>query len=205
MKTTTKIAIAIVVFALLAARKSKAGNLGYMLTDELIKRIDPRVKGSYSNVLVPAMVAGDIITPPRITAFLAQILHETGGFQFMRELASGQAYEGRKDLGNTQPGDGPKFKGRGFIQLTGRANYEKAGKDLKLDLVGNPDLAARPDIAARTAVWFWTQKKLNARADAGDFLGITRAINGGTNGLEDRKRLYEAAKALLGGSLTSLV
>lgn len=206
MKTTTKIAIAIGVFLFLSFRKARAGGMSLTgLTDDLIKRIDPRAKPGHARVLIPAMVAGDIVTPPRITAFLAQILHESGGFQFMRELASGQAYEGRADLGNTQPGDGVRYKGRGYIQLTGRANYTKAGKDLGLDLVNNPELVAEPAIAAKTAVWFWTQKRLNAKADAGDFIGITRAINGGTRGLEERTRFYEAAKAVFGGSSTPLV
>ena len=203
MKTTTKIAIGIVIFVLLSSRKAKAARLGFMnLTDDMIKRIDPRAKVSYAAALVPAMVEGNIVTPPRITAFLAQILHETGGFQWMRELASGQAYEGRADLGNTQPGDGPKFKGRGFIQLTGRVNYRQAGADLGIDLENNPEAAAQPDVAARTAVWFWTRKKLNAKADVEDIVGITKAINGGTRGLAERKDLYAKAKAVFGASAT---
>ena len=206
MQTKTKIALALVVFAIFAATGARAPSSpsspsspkgSRVLTDELIKRIDPNVKKNYASTLNPAMTAGSITTSPRVAAFLAQILHESGSFQFLRELASGTAYEGRKDLGNTQPGDGVRYKGRGFIQLTGRANFRSAGSDLGLDLENNPDLAEQPDIAARLAVWFWNKKNLNAKADAGDFVGITRAINGGTRGLQDRTRLYESAKQVL--------
>ncbi len=164
-----------------------------MLTDALLRRIDPRVRKNYAALLIPAMRDGSIDRPLREAAFLAQILHETAGFQFMAELASGSSYEGRKDLGNVQPGDGPRYKGRGFIQVTGRANYREAGKALGLDLEGDPAQALQPEVAARVAVWFWNKKGLNAKADAGDIVGITRSINGGTNGLSERKRLYEAA------------
>lgn len=206
MQTKTKIALALVVFAIFAATGARAPSSpsspsspkgSRVLTDELIKRIDPNVKKNYASALNPAMTAGSITTSPRVAAFLAQILHESGSFQFLRELASGTAYEGRKDLGNTQPGDGVRYKGRGFIQLTGRANFRSAGSDLGLDLENNPDLAEQPDIAARLAVWFWNKKNLNAKADAGDFVGITRAINGGTRGLQERIRLYESAKQVL--------
>lgn len=208
MKTSTRV-ILIAVGVLLLARKARASNgpsaivESRMLVDDVIvRRIDPRAKRGFADALRPAMLDGDITTVPRVAAFLAQILHETGGFQFMRELASGEAYEGRKDLGNTQPGDGPRYKGRGFIQLTGRANYRAAGAALGLPLEAQPELAERADVAARTAVWFWTNKRLNAKADAGDFVGITRAINGGTNGLADRTRLYEAALRVFGSAPT---
>jgi putative chitinase len=144
------------------------------------------------------MALGGIDTAPRIAAFLGQLLHETAGFQFLVELASGQAYEGRLDLGNVQPGDGPRYKGRGFIHLTGRANYREAGDALDLPLEERPELAERPDIAARVAVWFWNKKRLSPKADAGDIVAITRAINGGTNGLAERQRLTESALRVLG-------
>jgi predicted chitinase len=200
MQTKTKIALALVVFALFSATGARAFAGPVVITDDLIKRIDPRVKKNYASVLNPAMVAGGITTLPRIAAFLAQILFESGHFQFLREIASGEAYEGRKDLGNTQPGDGVRYKGRGFIQLTGRANYRAAGKDLGVDIESNPDLAEQPELAARLAVWFWTLRNINAKADVGDFVGVTRLVNGGTRGLEGRTALYESAKAVLSAS-----
>jgi predicted chitinase len=169
-----------------------------LFTDADLKRIDTRVRASYASALSSAMLRGGIDTVPRMAAFLGQIMHETAGFQFLTELASGAAYEGRADLGNTQAGDGVRFKGRGFIQLTGRANYRAAGNDLDLPLETQPELAARPDIAAVTAVWFWNKKKLNAKADIRDVNAITRAINGGTNGLAERVRLTENAERVLG-------
>ena len=119
----------------------------------------------------------------------------------MEEIASGAAYEGRKDLGNTQKGDGVRFKGRGPIQLTGRANYAAAGKALGLDLVKNPEKVKTPDVGFRTSVWFWTTRKLNAIADQktlASFRMITKKINGGTNGQADREKYWASAKKALG-------
>src|SRR3954454_14926288 len=92
-----------------------------------------------------------ITTPLRRSAFLAQLAHESGELRYMEEIASGEAYEGRKDLGNTEPGDGKRYKGRGPIQLTGRANYRAAGKALGIDLEGHPERAKGPDVAFRIA------------------------------------------------------
>src|SRR5262249_20021786 len=130
----------------------------------------------------------DITTPKRQAAFLAQLAHESGQLRYMEELASGEAYEGRKDLGNTQPGDGKKYKGRGPIQLTGRANYRRAGKALGLDLENHPEKAATPEVGCRVAGWFWKTHGLNELADKGDFKQITRRINGGYRGLESRQK-----------------
>lgn len=123
----------------------------------------------------------------RLAHFMAQLCHESGSFRYMEEIASGAAYEGRKDLGNTQPGDGVLFKGRGPIQLTGRANYRKYGRLIGINLETRPDLAANPSIGLHTALEYWKQNGLNALADADDVLSITKRINGGTNGLSDRK------------------
>jgi len=146
-------------------------------------------------VLEPAMRAGGIDTKLRKAAFLAQVAHESGGFRYTEELASGDAYEGRLDLGNTQSGDGRRYKGRGYIQLTGRANYAEAGRDLGLDLLNFPKLAAQPENAARIAVWFWNKRGLNALADQGPkaFDSITRKINGALRGKPQRDAMYQRA------------
>jgi putative chitinase len=154
---------------------------------------------AYLPVINAALKEFDINTPRRRAAFLAQIAHESGELRFMEEKASGEDYEGRRDLGNTEPGDGKRYKGRGPIQLTGRANYRKAGAALGLDLEKEPDLVAtRPDVAFRVAGWFWKSHGLNELADKGDFLAITRRINGGTKGLESREKYHEKARAALG-------
>ena len=150
--------------------------------------------------LLAGMTSGGIDTPLRQAHFLAQVGHESGQLRYTEELASGKAYEGRRDLGNTQPGDGVRFKGRGLIQLTGRANYTAFGKFMGQDFVSgnNPlKLAQDPTLAVAVAVWFWNTHNLNALADADDVLGCTKAINGGTNGLDDREMLLARAKWFL--------
>jgi putative chitinase len=126
---------------------------------------------------------------------LAQLAHESGSFMFRQEFASGSAYEGRADLGNVEQGDGPRYRGRGWIQLTGRANYRAAGLDIGEDLETEPERAAEPEIAWRVAAWFWRTRGL---ADVTDLERVTRRINGGTNGLADRKARYAWARAALG-------
>jgi putative chitinase len=143
------------------------------------------------------MRAAAITTPKRQAAFLAQLAHESAEFRYFEELASGEAYEGRRSLGNTQPGDGVRYKGRGPIQLTGRANYRAAGQALGIDLEGNPRRAADVDVGFRTAAWFWTRRKLNSHADRGDFREVTRLINGGYNGLASRMAYYRRALDVL--------
>ena len=134
----------------------------------------------------------------RIAAFLAQIGHESGGLRYTVELASGRAYEWRKDLGNVNPGDGVRFKGRGWIQLTGRHNYRQAGKAIGIDLEANPDLAADHKYLGLLAAWFWNSRNLNFWADRGDFTKITRLINGGLNGYSDRHNYWQRAIKVLG-------
>lgn len=133
----------------------------------------------------------------RETAFIAQIAHESGEFHYVRELASGEAYEGRADLGNIQAGDGVRFKGRGLIQITGRSNYAACGDALGVDLLTSPELLEQRGYACRSAAWFWQSHGLNELADKGDFLRITRKINGGTNGWGDRVAYFVRAKAVL--------
>jgi len=108
-----------------------------------------------------------------------------------------RAYEGRRDLGNTQPGDGKRYKGRGPIQLTGRNNYRAAGGALGLELEANPQRAADVDVGFRVAAWFWTSRGLNLLADVGDFREITRRINGGFNGLPQREAYSRRALEVL--------
>ncbi|MBO0724435.1 MAG: hypothetical protein J2P52_02450 [Blastocatellia bacterium] len=147
----------------------------------------------------------EIDTPLRASAFLAQIAHESAELRFMEELwgptAQQKKYEPPSDvataLGNTQPGDGFRYRGRGPIQITGRANYKKYGDKLGVDLVGNPDLAATPQYAFSTAGLFWKSNGLNELADVQDFITITRRINGGLTGLQDRQKYYEIAKNTL--------
>jgi len=147
--------------------------------------------------LVAAMERYSINSHVRQAMFLAQVGHESGRLVYVREIASGKAYEGRKDLGNVEPGDGVRFRGRGLIQVTGRANYVACGFALELDLIARPELLERPEHAAMSAAWFWWQKGLNELADKGDFNWITRRINGGTNGMADRQALLESAMKAL--------
>ena len=135
----------------------------------------------------------------RAAHWIGQAAHETGGFNFLTELGDDAyfaKYDGRVDLGNTQPGDGAQFRGRGLFQITGRANYAKYGTLLSIDLIGNPQQAAEPGIAVQTACLFWNSHNLNPLADANDGLEITRAINGGTNGLDERLAYAAKIKAI---------
>ena len=140
--------------------------------------------------LLAAMNRAGIVDPTERAMFLAQMAHESGNFRYDEEIASGQAYEGRSDLGNTQPGDGVRYKGRGYIQLTGRANYRDYGNRLGVDLENNPDLAKDPNIAADVAIAYWQQRVDRNAARSGDVRTVTRNINGGLNGLADRQNKF---------------
>lgn len=129
---------------------------------------------------------------------MAQLAHESGNFRYMEEIASGRAYEGRKDLGNTEKGDGTRYKGRGPIQLTGRANYRKYGLALGIDFENNPEIVALPSIGMLVACKYWDDNGLNELADKDDINLITRRINGGFNGLDDRKAKLNTMKNMLG-------
>jgi len=132
----------------------------------------------------------------RLAHFMAQIGHESLSLHYTEELASGEAYEGRADLGNTEPGDGVRFKGRGLIQLTGRYNYEKYAAFAGLD-TSEPDwpmLLSTPEHALKVSIWFWESRHLATKADRDDLLGITRRVNGGYNGLSDRQDYLQRAK-----------
>lgn len=132
-------------------------------------------------------------------AFLAQIGHESGQLKYVEEIASGKAYEGRKDLGNIHKGDGVLYKGRGLIQITGRNNYLQLSKDLKIDFIINPHLLKEPMYAVLSAFWYWTSRKLNryATLEESDFKVLTKKINGGLNGYQNRLELWNQAKIIL--------
>ena len=156
----------------------------------------PQKIETYLPMLCDTMAKYHIDTPLRVSHFLAQIIHESGSFQYTVELDSGLGYEYRSDLGNTQKGDGPLYKGRGFIQLTGRSNYAHYGLYVGADLVAHPDLVAT-QYPADVSGWFWANHSLNALADSDNVNAITRMINGGYNGLQDRIFYLQKAKAVL--------
>lgn len=171
------------------------------MTLEQLKQILPHA-GHRADLFYPFLVSAmdefEINTPARQAAFLAQIAHESGSFRYVKEIASGGAYEGRTDLGNVEIGDGIRFKGRGLIQITGRRNYSDCAAALGVECVERPELLESPELACRSAGWFWHTRGLNALADQGDFVRITKRINGGTNGLMDRQEHYDRAKRVLG-------
>ncbi len=145
---------------------------------------------------VPDMAAHGISGLPR-QYFIGQLLHESMGFTRLVEVGSGEAYEGRTSLGNTEPGDGKRYKGRGLIQLTGRYNYRKYGRLIDEDLEDNPQLAADPDIAVAVAISFWLNSGAQQAAINADFRRVTYLINGGYNHWEDRLVWLQRAGKLL--------
>lgn len=163
----------------------------------------------YAIALWEAMDAYDINTPARQAAFLAQIGHESGGLRYVREIwgptAAQAGYEGRADLGNIYPGDGKRYAGHGLIQITGRSNHARATLRLKNrfpdmdvpDFEEDPSALMLPQWAALSAAEYWHRTGCNQLADAGSFVAITRKINGGTNGLDDRMHRYACAQSAL--------
>lgn len=158
-------------------------------------------------------------TQERQAAFIAQIAHESGGLVYVREIWGPIGAQNRYErnlnaewpptpadqrnslawqLGNSDPGDGFRYRGRGLIQVTGRGNYAAFADFSGHDFVGQPDLLELPEHATASAGWFWRAHGLNELADAGDFVKITRRINGGINGLADRQAYWERAKLALG-------
>lgn len=167
-----------------------------------------------------------INTPERQSCFLAQVMHESGGFKFLVEnlnysakalmatwgsrfpdLDTAEKYEHNPEkiankvysgrMGNIEEGDGWKYRGRGLIQLTGRENYANFGSNVGVDVLSNPDLLATPEYATLSAGWYWNKRNLNDLADKMDVEGITKKINGGVNGLADRKARTEKVLAIL--------
>jgi putative chitinase len=181
-----------------------------MISVDIVKKIMPNLKADvcedYFPFLQEAMEEFEINKPLRESAFLAQIAHESMEFKHFKEIWGPTAQQNKyeppssvaKSLGNTEPGDGKRFMGRGAIQLTGRANYKIYGDMLDLDLINNPEWAEDPQVAFRIAGAYWKSKGLNPLADKPDFKEITIRINGGLNGWEDRKKYYERAKPLCG-------
>ncbi|WP_440090158.1 glycoside hydrolase family 19 protein [Pseudomonas fragariae (ex Marin et al. 2024)] len=178
------------------------------ITAQQLLKILPNA-GQKVGVFVPALNTAmgkyQIITRERIAAFIAQVGHESGQLRYVRELG-GREYLSKYDtgklaerLGNTPEadGDGQFYRGRGLIQVTGRANYAECGEALGLDLINHPELLEQPEHAAMSAAWYWGSRGLNSLADKGDFLAITKRINGGTNGLADRQALYDRALKVL--------
>lgn len=178
------------------------------LSPQLLWSIAPRFDGpafEAQSRIIPAvaphlesvLAAYDVSSPLRIAHFLAQITHECAHFRTLEEFASGEAYEGRADLGNCMPGDGVRYKGRGLIQLTGRRNYREIGARLGLDLEAEPDLALDPKTSLTIAAEYWDSRDINSLADQDDLIAVTRAINGGLNGLDDRRACLDRAKTAL--------
>ena len=191
------------------------------LSGKELKIIAPSTNAAACNIypilLCELMPKYEINTTQRVQCFLSQLAHESGCFVYTREIASGIAYEGRADLGNTQPGDGKKFKGRGLIQVTGRNNYKECSRALFGDdrLLTNPALLEEPRYATESACWFWKSRGLNEIADKPDswttvvrkgtpreavynkFQYITYRINGGQNGYSDRLAIYNRAKQVI--------
>lgn len=143
--------------------KIKGGKM--KITNDFLKQVMPQSteanRQKYLEWLNYFMPKYGIDTDKEVAAFIAQIGHESGQLRYVEELASGKAYEGRRDLGNTQQGDGVKFKGRGLIQITGRFNYIQISKDLGEDFIKNPELLSTPKYAVQSACWFWNKNKLN--------------------------------------------
>lgn len=173
------------------------------VTESRLRRLAPSGKPSIITGIAAGFdrLAADhgVVSRLRICHFMAQATQETDRFRTLREYGGAAyfaRYEGRRDLGNTQAGDGARFHGRGVFQLTGRANYRRYGKLVGVDLEQNPDLAMQPDISLAIAFAYWRERGINAAADADDVAGVTKLINGGRNGLAERTKLLAAAKGI---------
>lgn len=176
-----------------------------MITLDQFKKCFPYASqkniAKFYDPLCQTMTKFDINTMRRISQFLAQLEHESGSLQYVKELADGSAYETgalARMLGNTHPGDGPKYKGRGLIQITGRGNYQAMSVALGKDLINNPELLEQPMNASMSAGWFWKKHGLNELADVDNYVTITRRINGGLNGWAERLKFWMLNEQVLG-------
>ena len=171
-----------------------------MITILQLKSIMPNA-GSRAEVFLPYlnkyMTLYGICNRMRVRHFLAQIAHESGELRYTKELASGREYEGRRDLGNVKAGDGVRYKGRGLIQITGRCNYTRLSRSTDVDFVSNPQLLELPRWAVMSACWYWDEHGLNQLADKDALTAITKKINGGTNGLQERLKYLSRAKKVI--------
>jgi len=165
------------------------------VTPDELARIVPGIPaekiGQYIAPLNEAMAHNGIDTPVRQAAFIAQLAVESDSFRTFEEYASGRAYEGRADLGNTEPGDGVRYKGRGAIQITGRHNYEKLSEHTGVDFVAHPEWLAAPENAFTTAAWYWTSRNLNHVADTAGIVRVSELVNGGHHALSRRIADFE--------------
>jgi putative chitinase len=175
------------------------------ISPDNIRRLSPSATQRIVDGIVKnqdAIIRGGINTELRVCHFMAQLAHESAHFMVTREFASGAEYEGRISLGNTQPGDGERFRGRGLIQTTGRANYREATDDIRKVVPTAPDFEANPEQleefpwALLAGISYWRRRNINYAADQDDILRVTRLVNGGLNGLEERKRYLRIAKAI---------
>lgn len=172
-----------------------------MINADTLRKIIP-LAGTRADIYVPLlnqyMPEYFIDSPKRQAAFIAQIAHESASLVYTLEIADGSAYEGRADLGNVFPGDGHKYRGRGLIQLTGRTNYIALTSALSRDYINNPEMLERPEDAVQSSCWFWKTHNLNQFADSDKFGSLTKAINGGFNGIDDRIKFWLQAREVLG-------
>lgn len=181
-----------------------------IITEQQLLQILPNAR-TVAGVFVPHLNAAaerwQFDRPKRFAAFIAQVGHESMHLRRTREIwgptPAQDRYDVREDLGNTpeRDGDGRRYMGRGLIQITRRANYMKCSLALYRDdrLVQTPELLEEPEAATASAGWFWWAKGLNALADAGQFTDITRRINGGLNGQQERLQIWQRARAVLAG------
>lgn len=176
-----------------------------LLSEAQIRAMMPLAGGrldAHLPYINPALAEGRIDTPKRIAAFMTQLAHESGEYRYMEEIADGRAYETRIDLGNTPDydGDGPRYKGHGPIQITGQDAHRRCGQALGLDLIKDPLLITLPQHATRSAVWFWNDKVggLSVLADHDWIITISRFVNGGYNGLQDRLKYWKRNREIMG-------
>lgn len=182
--------------------------MGTLISPEQLLIIIPNARQRVELFAAPlnaAMLEFGITTPLQVAAFISQVAHESGEFLYVKELATGIAYDFRTDLGNTEVGDGRKFKGRGLLQITGKANYLAVMLNLDIDCIEHPELLETPLNACRSAAWFWQTNNISKWADIPDFDGVCDAVNkghktvkvGDSNGYAERLKYYNRAKQVL--------